>query len=243
VKTIIKKVRPSQLWKSLARWRQGPKGPWWGGLRRLCPVSSEFGFDRGQPIDRYYIENFLQQHAADIRGHVLEIGDDGYTRRFGVNQVSRSEVLHAVPGNPQATLVGNLETGQGLPSGEYSCMILTQTFPCLYEVRKAISHCHLALATGGVLLATLPGICQISRYDMDRWGDFWRFTSLSARRLFSEAFGEAQVKVETFGNVLAAIAFLHGLAVAELRPEELDYHDPDYEVTITVRAVKAPGGS
>ena len=84
----------------------------------------------------------------------------------------------------------------------------------------------------------MSGISQISRYDMDRWGEYWRFTSLSARRLFEEVFLPADVTVRSYGNVLAATAFLHGVAEGELRRDELNYHDPDYEVLITVRAIK-----
>jgi hypothetical protein len=73
---------------------------------------------------------------------------------------------------------------------------------------------------------------------MDAWGDYWRFTSLSARRLFEEAFSGGAVEVEAFGNVLAATAFLYGLSSDELRPEERDHFDPDYEVLIAIRAVK-----
>ncbi len=73
---------------------------------------------------------------------------------------------------------------------------------------------------------------------MDRWGDYWRFTDASARRLFGDFFGEQNVTVETFGNVLAACALLHGLAAHELSRAELDYHDPDYQVLIAVRAIK-----
>ena len=73
---------------------------------------------------------------------------------------------------------------------------------------------------------------------MDHWGDYWRFTTLSARLLLEETFGKENVSVEAHGNVLTAIAFLHGLATKELKKEEFDYHDPDYEVTIAVRAVK-----
>ena len=238
MKAIPKQVLFSKLGKAAAKWYSGPKGPWWGGLRRVRPISRVFGLDRGQPIDRHYIESFLEKNAADIRGHVLEIGDDSYTRRFGGRLVTRSDVLHAVPGNSAATLTGNLETGQAIPQETFSCMILTQTFPFIYEVRKAVANCYAALKPGGVLLVTTPGICQISRYDMDRWGDFWQFTSLSARRLFGEAFGDEHVQVETYGNVLAATAFLQGLAVDELRQKELDYHDPDYELLITIRAQK-----
>jgi SAM-dependent methyltransferase len=108
----------------------------------------------------------------------------------------------------------------------------------IYDVRAAIRHLHRILKPSGVLLATFPGISQISRYDMDRWGDYWRFTTLSARRLLEEVFPPGNVTVRAYGNVLAAVAFLHGLSAEELRREELDYHDPDYELIITVRAVK-----
>lgn len=202
------------------------------------PVSRVFGFDRGLPIDRYYIETFLQSHKADIRGRVLEIGDSTYTRKYGVDGAIRSDVLHAIPGNPQATLVGDLATGQGIPENAFDCMILTQTFPFIYRIQAAIANCAAALKPGGVLLATFPGISQISRYDMDRWGDYWRLTTLSARRLFEEVFPVENVTVMAYGNVLAAVAFLHGLAAEELCQAEMDYRDPDYEVLITVRAAR-----
>jgi hypothetical protein len=74
---------------------------------------------------------------------------------------------------------------------------------------------------------------------MDRWGDYWRFTTLSARRLFEAAFPPECVSVEAHGNVLAAAALLYGLAAEDLRTKELETDDPDYEVVITVRAVRA----
>jgi len=47
------------------------------------------------------------------------------------------------------------------------------------------------------------------------------------------------VKVTAHGNVLAATAFLQGLALEELRPADLDFNDPSYPVIVTGRAVKA----
>lgn len=214
----------------------------YGNLRRLTPISRVFGFNRGLPIDRYYIEAFLAQYAEDITGNVLEIGDDFYTRKFGGVHVSRSEVLHAVPGNPQATMVGDLETGANIPQGAFHCIILTQTLLYIYDVNAAIANCYAALKPGGVLLATFPGISQISRYDMDRWGDYWRFTTLSAKHLFEKVFPPESVEVQSHGNVLIAITFLHGLAAQELKRKELEHHDPDYQVLITVRAVKPEQG-
>src|SRR5436190_22347723 len=45
------------------------------------PLSRLFGLDRGQPIDRFYIERFLQAKSDLIRGHVLEVGGRDYTER------------------------------------------------------------------------------------------------------------------------------------------------------------------
>ncbi|MBU6461141.1 MAG: glycosyltransferase [Bradyrhizobium sp.] len=210
-----------------------------GDLRRLSPISRGFGCGRGRPVDRYYIESFLAQNASDIRGRALEVADNNYTVRFGGERVTRSEVLHLVSGNPAATIVGDLATGEGIPRSAFDCIILTQTLLMIYEVKQAVIHLRDALRPGGVALVTVPGISQISRYDMDRWGDYWRFTDVSARRLFSDVFGPENVTVVTYGNVLTSSAFLQGMAVQELRKEELDHYDEDYQVIIAIRAVKS----
>ncbi|HVF24899.1 MAG TPA: methyltransferase domain-containing protein [Anaerolineales bacterium] len=239
LKRFLKRLLPSHTYASvLQRARRRLKPVHWGNLRRTSPISTFFGTDRGQPIDRYYIESFLQRHNTDVRGSVLEIGDPAYTLKYGGDRVTHSHVLHVTADNPQATIVGNLETGQGVSDNTYDCMILTQTLLFIYDVHAAIANCYRALKPGGVLLATFPGISQVVRYDMDRWGDYWRFTDASTRKLFGNVFGSDNVMVETHGNVLTACAFLYGLATSELKPKELDFHDPDYQVIITVRAVK-----
>ena len=213
-----------------------------GSLRRITPVSQSFGLDRGQCIDRYYIEHFLGQCSGDIRGEVLEVGDDLYTVRFGGDQVTKSDVLHVTEDNVRATIVADLTQAEQIPSGAYDCIVLTQTLQFIYDTRKAVQTLYRILKPNGVLLVTCSGINRISRFDMDRWGEFWRFTTLSASRLFEENFPPSSVTVQGYGNVLSAVAFLHGLAVTELRQEELDYSDPDYDILITVRAVKPAAG-
>jgi hypothetical protein len=221
-----------RAYRGAARLLRAPLDP----RRRRSPLGAHF--ERGLPIDRYYIEAFLERHRADVRGIVLEVGDREYTERFGNGNVRRSDVLHAKVGNPVSTIVGDLATGANIPTGEYDCIIVTQVYPFVYDVHAAIRHSFAALREGGVLLATLPSISQISRYDMEQWGDYWRFTSASSRRLFGDVFGRDNVEVEAFGNVLAACAFLYQLGADELSREELDDRHPDYEVTVTVRAVK-----
>jgi len=180
------------------------------------------------------------RHQADVQGRVLEIAGRDYTKKFGVGRTIQSDVLHAEMGNPEATLVGDLATGAGIPRSAFDCILLTQTLPFLYDLKNTIVHIRDALRPRGVALVTVPGISQISRYDMDRWGDYWRFTDASARRLFADVFKAENVTVTTYGNVLAACAFLQGLAAHELRGEELDHHDPDYQVIIGIRAIRPP---
>jgi SAM-dependent methyltransferase len=215
-----------------------------GSLRRLVPIGEVFGLKRGQSLDlcldRYYIERFLGQHATDIHGRVLEIGDNTYTQRFGGTRVHQSDVLHATPGNPEATLVADLTCADHLAANTFDCIILTQTLQYIYDLRAALRTLYRLLKPAGVLLATCPGISQMSRWDAEQWGEYWRFTTFSARRLFAEVFPETALSVQAHGNVLVALAFLHGLLVTELRRAELEHHDPDYEVLITVRAQK-PG--
>ena len=209
-----------------------------GDLRRLAPIRRDFGWMRGLPVDRHYIERFLSAHASEIQGHVMEIGDNYYTRKFGRDRVTRSDVLHVVEGNPNATIVADLTRADHLPSDTFDCIILTQTLQCIYDVRTALGTLHRILKPNGVLLATCHGISHLSRDEMDLWGEYWRFTDRSVRRLFAEFFPPNGLEVKQHGNVLASIAFLHGLAAEELSADELDYVDPDFQVIITVRATK-----
>ena len=206
-------------------------------MSKSQPVSRVFGFDRGTPIDRYYIENFLEKHRPQIQGHVLEVGDSKYTRKFGSHVQSHCSLQ--VNGEAANTvLVGDLTDPQSLPSQRFDCFICTQTLNVIYQCQTAVQSCYQVLKPGGVLLGTEAGLCQISRYDMQRWGDYWRFTTKSAQRLYAESFGADNVEVHAYGNVLAASALLYGYAAEEFHKKELDLQDEDYQVLITIRAVR-----
>lgn len=208
-----------------------------GDLKRVEPISRRFGGDRGTPLDRYYVEGFLERHAADIRGRVLEIGESLYTRRFGGDRVSCGEVLDVEDSNPNATYVADLTDCPDVPSERFDCLILTQTLHMIYDVRAVLRTVHRILAPDGVVLATIPGISQIDcGSGRDTW--FWYLTPRCAKLLFEEAFPPGNVQVEQHGNVLAAVAFLHGLALEEMETRDLDVLDPFYPVITGVRAAK-----
>ncbi len=232
VLSSMQRLQLGQLWR---RWRHPA---WLGTLRRTTPLSQRWGLDRGSVVDRYYIEQFLAQWRQDIRGRVLEVKDSAYTDKFGAD-ITRRDVLDIEAANPQATLVADLAAADIIPSGIFDCFILTQTLQFIYNVKAAVYHAWRILRPGGVLLATVPSIIRVERAYAS--SDHWRFTAASCQQLFGEPFGAGQVKVQTYGNVLAAVAFLTGMAQQELTRRELEVYDPYYPVVVAVRAVKHPG--
>jgi SAM-dependent methyltransferase len=239
----LTKRPPRSVWHSIRRRLAAgaPPRPGWvrfGDLRRVTPFSRRFGYDRGTPIDRVYIEGFLDRNSGDIKGRVLEIGDNSYTLRFGGTGVRRSDVLHVDRGNPHATIVGDLADGTGLPEEAFDCIVLTQTLHLIHDLPRAALNLHRMLRPGGVLLATVPGVSSVDR---GQWGSSWHwsFTPLSLERLLAERFGPAGLRIECHGNLLAAAGFLYGLAAEELTPGELAARDDCYPVIVAARAVKA----
>jgi SAM-dependent methyltransferase len=229
-----RRLRPVR--KAYSDWRQSRPLDL-GDLRRVTPVDLNWGFERGTPIDRVYVERFVGSHAADIRGRVLEIAAPDYTSRFGQG-VERVDILMATEGNPEATIVGDLADARHIPDDTFDCAIVTQTLQFVYDVRAALATLHRILAPGGVLLATVPGLTRISAPEDEAFGEWWHYTARSLRRLAAEAFGDNNVEVESFGNVLAAAGFLYGLAASDLTVEELDAHDPLYEVIVGLHATR-----
>lgn len=206
-----------------------------GDLKRLSPISNEFGSDRGTPIDRYYIEAFLADRAADIQGHVLELSDNLYTRRYGGTRVERSDVLAVEAKNPHATIVGDLVQSGALPEAVFDCVIFTQALQFIFDVRAAVTALYRALKPGGILLVTVPGVTKMA----DKlWPWYWAFTETAIRRLLADQFGEDAVLVEAHGNIFAATGFLYGISLEELDVSELNKDDPGYPVIVTARAVK-----
>jgi SAM-dependent methyltransferase len=209
----------------------------WGDLRRLQPVSREFGYDRGLPIDRHYIERFLETHRRDVAGRTLEIGDDEYTRRYGGDRTTRRDVLHVHDRNPAATIVGDLANAPQIADATFDCIVVTQTLHLIYDVDRAVATLYRILRPGGVVLATFPGISQLSRDEWSRtWS--WAFDSRLARQLFAFHFGDQSVTVQAHGNSLAAAAFLQGLATTDLAPAQLDTYEAGCDLLVAVRAVR-----
>jgi peptidoglycan/xylan/chitin deacetylase (PgdA/CDA1 family)/SAM-dependent methyltransferase len=209
----------------------------WGDLRRTNPVSRDWGYDRGVPIDRRYIEAFLAAHSSDVQGVVLEVQEDDFTLAFGGPRVTAHDVLDIDPSNERATVLADLRAAPQIPSQAFDCIILTQTVHVLDDMAAALGECYRLLKPGGVVLATFPSASRVC-LEYGPHGDLWRMTPAGARALFQSAFAPSDATYDAFGNVLTNTAFLHGLGCRELTDAEFETRDPYFPLLTGVRAKK-----
>jgi len=203
----------------------------WGSLRRFRPFSSPYGYDRGTPVDRYYIERFLAEHAERIRGDMLEVKDADYSRRFG-NEV-RYHVVDLGPESTEADLHAGLNIPGSLPAEVFDCVILTQVLQFLAP-EQVLRNVWASIAPGGTLLITVPTLGRLDPHLVAT--DFWQWTP----RGLAELLGRVGMPARgtEYGNVLACVAALWGLSVQDLSAEELYVNNPCFPLVACAHADK-----
>jgi|RhiMethySRZTD1v2_1073278.scaffolds.fasta_scaffold55141_5 SAM-dependent methyltransferase len=209
----------------------------WGSLRRLAPIGAGSGAQRGMPIDRYYVDRFVQQRAGLVRGRVLEAETPELARRYG-RDVERVDVLDVDAYNDDATLLADLGDAGSLPEAAFDCELLVGVLERVTNLDVAVSNAWRSVALGGALLVSVPTVRAVDRTDAGRGVDTWRMLPAGLQAILELRCPDGDVEVEGFGNVLAATALLMGVAAEELRPSELDHHDPEHPVVACGCVVK-----
>lgn len=237
LRQAVKTVLPRPARRAAVRGRL-----WVGGIGarvRLTvgvePLSYLWGSDRGLPIHRYYLNQFLQHFASDIRGHCLEFNDPGYTRYFGGSAVEKVDVLHIDETNPLATVVADLTKPNDIPTNRFDCIICTHVLHIIGDLDKAVAELYRILKPQGVLLVAVP---QVSMCDPG-FHELWRFTSEGLALVLTKAFGKENVTVKAYGNSLTAVGEIRGVVAHEFSESALNYHDPRFAVEVCGRAHKA----
>lgn len=214
-----------------------PKDKYWFATKSLKPLSHKFGFDRGTPIDRYWIEKFLKENRKYIKGVCLEISDNRYTRAFGEKSVTKSDILDINKKNKRANIHGDLRNlSKVISDNTYNTIILTHVLGQIDDFYAAISECKRILKPRGSLLGTSS--CLSPTFDIKN--NYWRFTTSSFKYIFSKYFKSIYVK--SYGNVLAGQYFWVGLAQEEIPRKTLEYHDPNFPCIVAIRATKTGRG-
>jgi hypothetical protein len=206
--------------------------PRWGNLRRVSPLSPNFGFERGTPVDRFYLHRFLETNRARVTGRVLEVQVPSYTRTYGHDV----EVSHTVDINPTfaATYTCDLADAPQIPSDYYDCFLLPNTLQHTQDPAGVLRTARRVVKAGGIILASAPMLLPL----IPDGDDYWRFSPAGWRRMLAREWAGCDVAVEGHGNCLSASAAMYGIALEELTDDELKIHDPRYPVLVTMACRK-----
>ena len=207
-------------------WRHAPgKTLDWGTLRRLEPLSPRLGNDRGTPTNRYFYKKFLEEHRADIVGDVLEIKEDYYASELASGPIKLT-IADIKADNPLINLCADLAVPGSLPTEAYDCALITGVLQFVSDLDAAFQNLYASLRPGGVALIIVPTVARVDTEDFEY--DRWRLTPTGLATVADRACAGAQVTTKGYGNILAVVAFLYGIAAEELSREELDFDDPVY---------------
>jgi SAM-dependent methyltransferase len=222
--------RRSKVWARCVT--RGLPIPRWGNLRRTKPFSSQFGAERGTPLDRHYLDRFLDSHRSAISGTVLEIQMPAYARRFG-HEIKRVDTIDI---NPvfEPTFLCDLAHADIIPSNTYDCFLLPATLQGLRDVGACLREALRVVRPGGVVLATTAGFVPL----MGDVPDYWRMSAVGWREVSARVWPQCEVQIRAYGNCLAAAASMMGLAAEELTVEELDALDERYPVVVALACQK-----
>lgn len=203
--------------------------------RNTKPASRKFGYDRGTPIDRYWIEDFLEKNKMNIKGVVLEVTDNRYTVRYGSKNVTKSDVLDINPKNKKANIICDLrDLSKKVKNDTYDCIILTHVLGLIDNYETALTECYRILKKDGVLIFTGSSFGPIL-------GDeevHWRFNRFSAKYILGKVFGNKNVVVVAYGNALAGQALWAGLSQEDLSSDQLSVYDPQFPCMVGAIAKK-----
>jgi hypothetical protein len=216
------------------RWRRLPV-PRWGNLRRTRPFSDSFGFERGSPIDRHYVNRFLEAHRSLITGSVLEIQLTGYTDRFG-RGVQEAHTLDINPDFAPTYCCDLAEARTLVPASRYDCFLLPNTLYALTDLEGSLREAYRIVRPGGAILATTATFVPL----VPDGADYWRLTEAGWRELAGRVWPAGCFDVTAYGNCLSAAAAMLGLAAEELTDEELDHYSPRYPVLVGI-VCRKPG--
>lgn len=207
----------------------------WGNLRNHLPVDGSGGSGRGTAIDQYYVSSFLEQVAADLKGRVLVFRDSTVVARHA-ERSAVIEVIDVEPRNDQVTVLADPGSPGAIKPSSTDCIVLVDGLRWVADVEATLRTVWQGVAAGGVLLVAIPTLSPVTD---DALGlDRWRLTPAGLAEVLRRACPDAEAEIMTFGNPVAAVALVAGLAAEDLDRAELGASDPRFAVVAAARVRK-----
>lgn len=197
----------------------------------ISPISDQFATERGTPVDRIYIEKFLEKNKEYVIGDVLEIEEATYTMKYGENRVKKSIVMDVSQKSSEIDFNANIETGEGIKDKIADCFILTQTLMYIYDLEVAAKNIIRFLKPGGVALITCSCLSQNSRRCMDNYGSYFNFNAAVFEKMFRNEKASV-IRAGSYGNVKTVMAHLVGMCAEDLEEEDFELDDEYYPLVV-----------
>lgn len=203
----------------------------WGSLRRLMPVCGNFGFTRGWPVDRYYLDQYIAKISNLVTGNVLEVGvyvSDPMKKKF-----PHSKSFHAVDviKTDKVDYAGDIHERSLFSEGSFDTILCFNVLEHCKMPWVVVENMHHWVKKGGQVFCMVP-VTQRRHEDPK---DCWRILPQSLEWMF-KSFSKAEIHCR--GNPLTAVSALLGIPSDELSKKELDFDHPDYPVAAFVSCEK-----
>jgi SAM-dependent methyltransferase len=206
----------------------------WYWRHKLLPISTDFGWSRGTPVGRHYVNKFVAEMATGLGGTVLEFGESRYKACF--KTVQQYQVIDVVPG-PSVDYVCDIHDVSSVPEHYFDVIVCTQVLEHVERPVDALRQLHKLLKHDGHLICTVPFLAHIHYVPTD----FYRF-SIDA---ICSALGTAGFQVleaRNSGNALVTLGSLLGYAAEDFRSKEMEVVDNVYPFNVLAFARPMKGG-
>lgn len=196
----------------------------WCWRHKLLPISSDFGWSRGTPVGRYYVNKFVAEKAARLGGTILEFGESRYKACF--KTVHCYQVIDVFPG-PSVDYVCDIHDVSSVPEHHFDVIVCTQVLEHVERPVDALRQLHKLLKQDGHLICTVPFLAHIHYVPTD----FYRF-SIDAICSALEIAGFEVLEARNSGNALVTLGSLLGFCAEDFDEKEMSVVDGIYPFNI-----------
>lgn len=208
------------------------------------PLTRNFGFYRGTPIDRYFINKWIYDFLDEIdSGNKLkgiEIGGFDYlkynSKKYLANELVPKRELKKSKDSLCINLNEPINKDFKLKE-KYDFVICTQVLHVLENDINGLRIIYKLLKKGGLIIGSTAGtINPISIYDYKRWGCYRGYSDQGLKSILEKTGFECQI--ETFGNFALAYEILNGAVVEDIDQSLFKENDEIFQILHLFKAYK-----
>ncbi len=200
--------------------------------RNILPVGTDFGWSRGTPIGRFYVNNFVAEKAQGLGGVILEFGEARYRDYF--KDVEQYKVVDVVAG-PNVDFVCDIHDVSSMPQTFFDVIVCTQVLEHVERPEYALRELRKLLKKDGRLICTVPFLAHIHYVPTD----YYRFSIDAITSALSRA-GFEVLDARNSGNALVTIGSLLGFSAQDFSSSEMAVVDNLYPFNILTFARPSP---